>query len=92
MEIEADASALGVLLELARLRVGAGNPEGAMELLGLLIDHPATPQPVRDLAGALQAEIAPAPVPAPLAAAQARGRARSLVATAEDILGIKLAD
>jgi predicted ATPase len=92
MEIEAAASALGVLLEQARLRVSEGDPEGAVELLALLIDHPAAPQPVRDLAFALQDEIAPALAPETVKAAQVRGRARSLVATAEAILGIKLAE
>jgi tetratricopeptide (TPR) repeat protein len=86
---------VNLLYEYARLRVARGNPEGAVELLGLVLQHPASKQvrliegnigdSAEDLLVELKAEL-PQGV---YGAALERGRELELDGVVADLLGRK---
>jgi hypothetical protein len=61
-------------------------PEQAIELLALVLHHPASEQETKDRAKHLLAELESGLPPESISAAQARAKARSLDAVAEEIL------
>jgi predicted ATPase len=86
MSIEATPLALDILLGVAGLRATGREPLPAVELLSLLLHHPATEQVTRDAAERLLAELA-AHLPSPaVASAIDRGKRRSLAEVVEDIV------
>jgi len=74
------------LVEIARLLAAEGEKERALELLALVLHHPASWQWARDRAAPLVAELEAELSPDVVAAAQARGRARNLEATVAELL------
>jgi hypothetical protein len=77
---------LHALTGLAHLLAKAGEPERALELLTLILGHPASHQEFRSRAARLQAELA-AELPLEVVqAAQERGRARELDPTVAELL------
>jgi class 3 adenylate cyclase/tetratricopeptide (TPR) repeat protein len=86
LETGAIPSALLALAGIARLRARAGDPEQALELLGLALHHPACDDETRQRGEPLLAELRAALPPEVFQAALERGRAKSLEATASEIL------
>ena len=74
------------LVGAASLMAAEGRKESALELLALVLYHPASWQLTRDQAAALVAELAAELPPEAAAAAQERGRARALEATMAELL------
>ena len=64
----------------------AGEPERALELLALILGHPASHQEFKDRAAWLQAELMTELPPDVVAAVHERGRARDLQTTAVGLL------
>jgi len=90
MEFPDVLAALYNLRGLANLSAKRGDKERAIELLAHPLRHPAASKEVKDRAERLLAELA-AELPAEtVTTALERGRAKTLVAVAEEILGIKL--
>jgi tetratricopeptide (TPR) repeat protein len=74
------------LVGMASLLAAEGKKERTLELLTLVLHHPASWQSTRDQANALIAELAAELPPEAVAAAQERGRARNLKATVTELL------
>jgi tetratricopeptide (TPR) repeat protein len=74
------------LVGFASLLAQTGEPERAIELLALVVHHPATWQVTRDRAYRLLAELGEAVPPEIAAAAQDRGRQLSVDAVITDLL------
>ena len=70
--------ALYALVGLASLSAQEAQPERGVELLALVVEHPATFEWVRDRARDQLAELESAMRPEEFAAATARGQAREL--------------
>jgi tetratricopeptide (TPR) repeat protein len=75
-----------VLVGTASLLAAEGRKDSALELLALVLHHPASSQSTRDQADVLVAELAAELPPEAVAAAQERGRARDLEATVAELL------
>ena len=75
-----------VLVGIASLLAAKGRGERALELLTLVLHHPASWQPTRDQAAALAAELAAELPPEAVEAAQERGRTRDLETTVAELL------
>jgi predicted ATPase/DNA-binding SARP family transcriptional activator len=80
------AHGLYTLVGVAALLAGEDDGEGALELLGLILRHPASAQWTKDRAATLLAELENELPPDIVAAALERGRARDLDATLADLL------
>jgi predicted ATPase len=80
------AEALYTLAGVAVLLAAEGDREGGLELLGLVLHHPASAQWTRDRAETLLADVEAELPPEVVAAAQERGRARGLEATVAELL------
>jgi tetratricopeptide (TPR) repeat protein len=78
--------ALEALTGFAHLWARTGEPERAVELLALVMDHPASAQDCKDRAARLQDELRAELLPEIVVAAQERGRARDLYTTATDFI------
>jgi tetratricopeptide (TPR) repeat protein len=72
---------------LASLASREGDTERAVELLALVLDHPATTQVTKDRASQLLAELAPELSAELFAEAMERGQARELGEVAAELLG-----
>lgn len=85
---------VNLLYEFARLHVAQNNLDGALELLGLVIQHPASQETrwlegrIRDSANDLLAEIEGRVPPDNLSDALERGRSLDLDTCIADILGV----
>jgi tetratricopeptide (TPR) repeat protein len=77
---------LHALTGLAHLLARAGEPERALELLALILDHPASHQEFASRAARLEAELRVELPPDVVEAALERGRARELDATVAELL------
>jgi len=77
---------LEALSGFAHLSARTGEPERAMELLTLILDHPASAQEWKDRAARLQAELTTELPLELVGAAQERGRARGLDAMVAELL------
>jgi predicted ATPase/DNA-binding SARP family transcriptional activator len=77
---------LHALTGLAHLRARAGEPDYALELLALIVGHPASHQEFSSRATLLEAELRAELPPEVVERAQWRGRARDLDATAAELL------
>ena len=77
---------LHALTGVAHLLARAGEQERALELLVLILDHPASHQEFKSRAARLQAELTAELPPEVVEAAQERGRARDLDATVAKLL------
>jgi tetratricopeptide (TPR) repeat protein len=80
------------LYGLADLRAREGDPAAAIELLSLVVQHPANMSGVKEMAAQLlaaQQALAPPPV---AAAAMARGQARDLESAVHELAGDTLAE
>jgi predicted ATPase len=77
---------LHALTGLAHLLAQAGEPECALELLALILGHPASHPEFKGRAARLQAELTTEMPSDVAAAAQERGRARDLEATVAELL------
>lgn len=77
--------ALDALAGLAVVHAQSGDLEQALELLALVLTHPATSQETKDRVAGLQAELVAELPPAVVEAARARGHARELWATMAEI-------
>jgi len=86
LEIGAIPYALLTLAGIARLRARAGDPEQALELLGLALHHPACDDDTRQRGEPLLAELRATLPPDGVQAGLDRGRAKSLEAIAGEIL------
>jgi DNA-binding SARP family transcriptional activator/predicted ATPase len=80
------AHGLYTLVGVAALLAGENDGEGALDLLGLVLRHPASAQWTRDRANTLLGELEPGLPPDIVAAALERGRARDLDATVAELL------
>jgi len=80
------ADALYTLVGVAALLAGENDGEGALELLGFSLHHPASAQWTKDRANALLGELEPGLPPAIAAAALERGQARDLDASVAELL------
>jgi len=87
LEVGAIPSALLALAGIAKFRVRAGNPDQALELLGLVLHHPACDDETRQRAEPLLAELRAVLPPEVVEAALERGRARTVEEVAAEILG-----
>jgi tetratricopeptide (TPR) repeat protein len=74
------------LVGFAALRTREGDPDGAAELIGLVLHHRVTHQRDRDWAQTVLLELEPELAPEGLATALARGQARQLEEVAQEIL------
>ena len=81
-----DVVALDALSGAAHLLARGGQGERAVELLALVIQHPAVHQGTRDGAQRLLSRLESELPPEVLAAARGRGEARDLEATAAEVL------
>jgi tetratricopeptide (TPR) repeat protein len=77
---------LHALTGLAHLSARTGKPEDALEILALVLGHPATHQEFKSRATGLQAELTAELPPEVAEAAKERGRARELDATVAELL------
>jgi predicted ATPase len=77
---------LHALTGVAHLLARTGEPERALELLTLILGHPASHQEFKSRAARLQAELTAELPPEVIEAAQKRGRARELDATVAELL------
>jgi hypothetical protein len=77
---------LHALTGVAHLLAHAGEPERALEILALILGHPASHQEFRSRAARLQAELIAELPPEVVEAALERGRARDLDATTAELL------
>ena len=86
---------VNLLYEYARLQVAQGNPEGAVELLALVIQHPASHQyrmlegRIRDSAKGLLAELEAELPPETYTAALERGQGLELDEVVASLIGPK---
>jgi len=80
--------ALNALVGVASISAQHGEPERAVELLALVLHHPAADQVTRDRAQKLLTELESELTPEAFAAATARGRVRELEEVAAGILEI----
>jgi predicted ATPase/DNA-binding SARP family transcriptional activator len=90
LKLASEAQRLPLVLEalngFAHLSARTGEPERAVELLALVLSHPASAQECKDRAARLQAELTTELSPELVGAAQERGRARGLDATVAELL------
>ena len=90
LKLATEAQRLPLVLEalsgFAHLSARTGEPERAMELLTLILDHPASAQEWKDRAARLQAELTTELPLELVGAAQERGRARGLDAMVAELL------
>jgi tetratricopeptide (TPR) repeat protein len=86
LESRAAPFALYALFGFAKLRAREGQPIPAVELLGLVLNHPALIEGVRDLAEPLLAELEAGLPPPAVAAALDRGKAWTLEEAARLVL------
>jgi tetratricopeptide (TPR) repeat protein len=90
LTLASEAQRLPLVLEalsgFAHLSARMGEPERALELLTLVLSHPASAQECRDRAARLQAELTTELSPEVVGAAQERGRARDLDAMVAELL------
>jgi tetratricopeptide (TPR) repeat protein len=77
---------LSALAGMAHLLAHEAEPERALELLALVLEHPATFQVTRDRAQRLLTQLESALSPEAVAAATARGQGRELEVTAAELL------
>lgn len=78
--------ALDALAGLSALLAREGEGERAVELLALVLDHPASEKPTREKAQRQMAALAPQLSATVVASAQERGKARELAAVIEALL------
>ena len=79
--------ALEALVGLASLPAKRGDPEYALELLLIVLNHPASIQDTRDRAAHLRTELEAQLTSQQVEAAQARAQAKTFDATVDEILG-----
>jgi tetratricopeptide (TPR) repeat protein len=80
------AMVLETLCGFAHLSARIGQPERALELLALVLSHPASAQECKDRAARLQVELRADLPPEVVEEAQERGRARGLDTTVAELL------
>ncbi len=90
MEFQNVLAALYNLIGLANLSAKRGEREHAIELLAHPLRHPAASKEVKDRAERLLAQLARELPAETVTTALERGQAKTVVAVAEEILGIKL--
>jgi hypothetical protein len=90
LQLASEAKRLPLLLEaiagFGYVLARTGEPERAVELLALVLDHPASTQECKDRAARLQAELTTELPPELVRKAQERGRARDLDETVAELL------
>jgi tetratricopeptide (TPR) repeat protein len=86
MEVHVISLALDALTGLAHLQAGAGQAEGALELLLCVLSHPSSTQETKDRAGQLRAQLETQLTPGQVAAAQERARAVTFDALVTELL------
>ncbi len=77
---------LVILNEIARIQVVEGKDEPAGELLGIVLNHPACSQQVREEAGEILSHLQSQADPLVIAQALERGRAKKLEVVVEALL------
>jgi predicted ATPase/transcriptional regulator with XRE-family HTH domain len=85
-ELHGTPVALEALVGIARLKAKQVNSEQALELLLIVLNHPASFQKTKDRAEALRAELEAQLTSQQVAAAQARAKATTFEAAVEQIL------
>ncbi|OGF55090.1 MAG: hypothetical protein A2Z21_04725 [Candidatus Fraserbacteria bacterium RBG_16_55_9] len=86
LAIQVIPATLAGLGEVAKLSSHAGKAEQAVEVLALILSHPASPKRAKEKAERLLARLESELPPDVIAGAQARGRERKLEEVAEEVL------
>jgi tetratricopeptide (TPR) repeat protein len=79
--------ALEALVGLASLRAKKGDMQSALELLLIVLNHPASPQETKKRAGILRADLESRLTPQQIQAAQAEARKQSFDQVVSQVLG-----
>jgi predicted ATPase/class 3 adenylate cyclase len=87
MKVQSAYRALGAVMGMASVLTEEGDHQRAVELVALVLQHPATHQRDRDRAQDLLTQLESELSPDVLATAMAQGRARELEEVAAEILG-----
>jgi tetratricopeptide (TPR) repeat protein len=88
MSIDAQATLCGLeaMIGIAGLQAKRGKIEAGLELLLVVLDHPASAQETRNRASQLQSELIVHLTPEEIGAVQMRAEAKTLASITEDIL------